>query len=271
MALSSSRSAIYVILSSLLSSSISQSSSSSSTGPSSHPNLHPNPKPNSSNLTKQLLSLDLGIHVLNDQMLRENIGVGLHKSPDKSEERRDYFGDDEDFFGELNDDSFGEFLPSASALVSKDEYQHQPEPDAWNTNERFFFTLPGFRRRAPPPRDKFFVGDQAQCLTGTCEFFLFCWLGGGIVEGGCGGFMMSCCNRPNTVGHKTIVLQVGPNLASRHLDWGHQPTFKQSNVRKHKNNCGHSRGDQIISIFWWSWTFLAPINIYCLFILTGSK
>lgn len=128
MPLSTYRSGIYLVLSSLLSSSISQSSS------------------------------DLGRHVLNDQILRENIGVGLSKSPDKSQERSDFFGDDEDFFGELNDDSFEEFLPSASALVSKDDFRHGPSPDAWNTNERFFFTLPGFthRRRAPPPRDKFF-------------------------------------------------------------------------------------------------------------------
>ena len=218
MPLSTYRSGIYLVLSSLLSSSISQSSSGSSI----HPNPSPHPKSKSSNLTKLLLSLDLGRHVLSDQMLRENIGVGLSKSPDKSQERSDFFGDDEDFFGELNDDSFEEFLPSASALVSKDDFRHGPSPDAWNTNERFFFTLPGFshRRRAPPPRDKFFVGDQAQCLTGSCEFFLFCWLGGGIVEGGCGGFMMSCCNRPNTVGHKTIVLQVGPKPAAFHLDWG---------------------------------------------------
>jgi len=38
------------------------------------------------------------------------------------------------------------------------------------------------------------------------------------VEGGCGGFMMSCCNRPNTVGHKTIVLQ--DNFAHPEIEWG---------------------------------------------------
>jgi len=127
----SSRRSLFVILSSLLASSTPSSSSS-----------------------------DLGVNVLHDQILRENIGVGLQEksSPDKSEERSDFFGsnDDDDFFGELNDDTFGEFLPSASALVSKDDFRHGPSPDAWNTNERFFFTLPGFRRRAPPPRDKFF-------------------------------------------------------------------------------------------------------------------
>lgn len=128
---STSRSSIFLILSSSLIATTSTSSKSSS-------------------------SSDLGLHVLNDQILRENIGVGI-KAPDKSEERIDFFGDDDDdFFGELNDDSFGEFLPSASALVSKDDFRHGPSPDAWSTNERFFFTLPGFRRRAPPPRDKFF-------------------------------------------------------------------------------------------------------------------
>ena len=34
------------------------------------------------------------------------------------------------------------------------------------------------------------------------------------MEGGCGGFLMSCCNRPNQVGHKTIVKQVGPKESS---------------------------------------------------------
>ena len=30
-----------------------------------------------------------------------------------------------------------------------------------------------------PAPSKTFVGDQHQCSTGTCEFFLFCWLAGG--------------------------------------------------------------------------------------------
>ena len=204
------RTAIYLLLTSYLTSST--PTSQSSTGP--HPSYPPN-NPNSSHLTKQLLSLDLGFSVLNDQILRENIGVGIHNQQDKSEKRSDtFFGDDEEFFGN-EEDQMGEYLPSASALVSKDQYQYGPSPDSWNTHERFFFTLPGFRRRAPPPRDKFFVGDQSQCLTGSCEFFLFCWLQGGIVEGGCGGFMMSCCNRPNTVGHKAIVTQVGPKFGTQ--------------------------------------------------------
>ena len=212
------RTAIYLVLTSYLTSSTPTSQSSSSTGPDTHPSHPASSNPKSSHLTKQLLSLDLGFTVLNDQILRENIGVGIDNQHDKSEERSDnFFGDDEEFFGNTGD-HYNEYLPSASALVSKDQYQYGPSPDSWNTHERFFFTLPGFRRRAPPPRDKFFVGDQSQCLTGSCEFFLFCWLQGGIVEGGCGGFMMSCCNRPNTVGHKAIVTQVGPKFGTQ-LIW----------------------------------------------------
>lgn len=170
----------------------------------------PFPKSDSKDLTQQLLSLDLGFNVLNDQLLRESIGVGFHSNQDNNQERRDGFdaffidnGDSDD------DDIFGEFLPDASALVSKDDFSSGP----WNEHERFFFTSlsPSVSRRRPqPPRDKFFVGDQSQCLTGSCEFFLFCWLQGGVVEGGCGGFLMSCCNKPNQVGHKAIVTQVGP-------------------------------------------------------------
>ncbi len=95
--------------------------------------------------------------------------------------------------------------------------RHGLSPESWGSQERFFFTVPQQRRRRPPPppppsHDKFFVGDPSQCTTGSCEFFLFCWLGGGVVEGGCGGFLQSCCNRPNQVGAKTIVTQVGPKL-----------------------------------------------------------
>jgi len=224
------RTAIYLVLTSYLTS----STPTSSTGPNSHNTQSSHPpsnNPDSSHLTKQLLSLDLGFTVLNDQILRENIGVGIKNQQDKSEERSDhFFGDDEEFFGNE------EYLPSASALVSKDQYQYGPSPDSWNTHERFFFTLPGFRRRAPPPRDKFFVGDQSQCLTGSCEFFLFCWMQGGIVEGGCGGFMMSCCNRPNTVGHKTIVTQVGPKFGTQLIWTGDlKQIVTSNNVRKYEN------------------------------------
>ena len=94
-----------------------------------------------------------------------------------------------------------------------------PQISSQSQNERFFFTFgPGSRRRKPavPQRDKFFVGDQSQCSTGSCEFFLFCWMSGGIVEGDCGGFLMSCCNRPSKVGYTYIVQQVGSKLLLAH-------------------------------------------------------
>jgi len=43
--------------------------------------------------------------------------------------------------------------------------------------------------------ERLFFGDQKLCYTGTCEFFLMCWLGGGLIDGGCGGFLFACCNR----------------------------------------------------------------------------
>ena len=64
------------------------------------------------------------------------------------------------------------------------------------------------RRR--PPTKKLLVGDQHKCGVGQCEFFLFCWLGGGVVSGGCGGFLFACCQRPNTLGSEVYVKQVSP-------------------------------------------------------------
>ena len=163
----------------------------------------------SKDLTQKLLSLDLGFNVLNNQLLRESIGHGFlgEEANNGGEGFDDFFSDDHP-----SEDIFSEYLPQPSPLVSKDDFSSGPSPDSWTSNERFFFTRPTRRRRPRPQHDKLFVGDQAQCLTGSCEFFLFCWLQGGVVEGGCGGFLMSCCNKPNQVGHKTIVNQVGPKL-----------------------------------------------------------
>ncbi|XP_023337896.1 serine proteinase stubble isoform X2 [Eurytemora carolleeae] len=112
-------------------------------------------------------------------------------------------------------DGFG-FLQHS---VSEDDFRHGPSPSTWSNNERFFFTRPQQKRGRPSrPREKFFVGDPSQCTTGSCEFFLFCWLSGGVVEGGCGGFLMSCCNRPNQFGHKVIVEQ--DNFAHPEVNWG---------------------------------------------------
>ncbi|CAG7822522.1 unnamed protein product, partial [Allacma fusca] len=41
-------------------------------------------------------------------------------------------------------------------------------------------------------------GDASSCYSGSCEFFLFCWLGGGLIEKGCGGFLFACCQRPSS-------------------------------------------------------------------------
>merc|ERR1719244_1618542 len=94
---------------------------------------------------------DLGFNVLNDQLLRESIGVGFDNEHLEENERRDEF---DDFFSDDSDHNiFGEFLPDASPLVSKDDFS---STSSWNSHERFFFTRPSLRRRRPPPRDKFF-------------------------------------------------------------------------------------------------------------------
>lgn len=98
---------------------------------------------------------DLGFNVLNDQLLRESIGVGFHINQPDENQRSDGF---DDFFSDDSDDDiFGEYLPDASPLVSKDDFSSGPSPASWNQHERFFFTRPSTRRRRPtPPRDKFF-------------------------------------------------------------------------------------------------------------------
>jgi len=197
-----------------------------------------NPPFSSHKLTSDLLSLDLGFNVLNDQLLRESIGVGFQNGQrEPKAQRRSQEVDDEsfdDFWSDEDDsDDFGEILPSAASLVSDEDFT-----TPWGSQERFFFTRPSslrapHRRRPQPPRDKFFVGDQAQCLTGNCEFFLFCWLAGGVAEGDCGGFLQKCCNRPNQVGHKAIVTQ--DNFAHPNRDWGpiiNDPRCGVSSVRR---------------------------------------
>jgi len=171
---------------------------------------------------------NLGYNVVNSKLLRESLGQGFQHSSEDI--RRDDF---DDFFSN-EENIFEEFPPSASALVSNDDFRYGPHPQSWNNQyERFFFTRPQRRRKPHRPRQKLFVGDPSQCTTGSCEFFLFCWLGGGVVEGDCGGFLMSCCNRPNKVGHKTIVIQ--DNFAHPEVNWGNvvsDPSCGQSPVRR---------------------------------------
>ena len=70
-----------------------------------------------------------------------------------------------------------------------------------------------FRSSPSCPRKKIFVGDQHQCSTGSCEFFVFCWLGGGIVESACGGFLFACCTRPtDTRNTEAVVARVSADF-----------------------------------------------------------
>ena len=76
------------------------------------------------------------------------------------------------------------------------------------------FGSPARPSRRRPPTKKLLVGDQHKCGVGQCEFFLFCWLGGGVVSGGCGGFLFACCQRPNSLGSEVYVKQVSPQKPS---------------------------------------------------------
>nr|CAD7431557.1 unnamed protein product [Timema monikensis] len=52
-----------------------------------------------------------------------------------------------------------------------------------------------------------FLGDQSMCSTGNCEFFLFCWMSAGLLEGSCGGFLYACCQRKGGTAKKSENLQ----------------------------------------------------------------
>ncbi|KAK4316296.1 hypothetical protein Pmani_012532 [Petrolisthes manimaculis] len=49
---------------------------------------------------------------------------------------------------------------------------------------------------------RLFLGDPTLCYTGTCEFFLMCWLRGGLIDGGCGGFLFACCSHGTQRGQR---------------------------------------------------------------------
>lgn len=44
-----------------------------------------------------------------------------------------------------------------------------------------------------PEKDRKY--DEGCPQGGTCEFFLSCWMKGGLLEGSCGGLLKSCCHR----------------------------------------------------------------------------
>ena len=165
----------------------------------------------SKSLTKELLNLDLGYTVLTDAVLRKNLGAST----------------------EALEEEAIEAMPEAAPLVQDRDFQVKQFPltnwdddKVWGGPSPFFspdfagFLRPRpvpasavrpshFRRHPPPqsaPKPKVFVGDQHQCGVGSCEFFLFCWLGGGIVEGNCGGFLFSCCLRPDGGGKNSEIL-----------------------------------------------------------------
>ncbi|CAH2056355.1 unnamed protein product, partial [Iphiclides podalirius] len=55
------------------------------------------------------------------------------------------------------------------------------------------------------------INEKAQELTldrqddkcfqgGTCEFFMYCWMVGGLLDGSCGGLLKGCCHRNSKAG-----------------------------------------------------------------------
>jgi hypothetical protein len=168
----------------------------------------------SRDLTKKLLKMDLGYNVLNNEMFRKSMGVSVDSLDD--------LDDDDDSVAE-GSHRRDERLPVPQHLVrDEDVFRYGgPNPDGLWSDEKFWGPgLPNFfggafgggnprpaapqrhggggRRpqvRADAPNKRQLVGDQHQCGSGSCEFFLFCWLSGGTVEGGCGGFIFACCKR----------------------------------------------------------------------------
>ncbi len=118
--------------------------------------------------------------------------------------------------------------------------KRRPRPPPPRPQQHHEFDFGGFSHSPPPPRKhsrqpphkKLFVGDQHQCSTGSCEFFLFCWLGGGIIEGGCGGFLFACCQRPRSVGTDVIVARVSPHVSNS------PPSVRRRRRRERKKRQG---------------------------------
>ncbi|XP_021962859.1 prostasin isoform X2 [Folsomia candida] len=78
--------------------------------------------------------------------------------------------------------------------LSDDESIPQHNHSSQNRFRRSLFSLDEEDR--PPPQwrtRRLLWGDSGKCSSGSCEFFLFCWLSGGLVEKGCGGFLFACC------------------------------------------------------------------------------
>lgn len=109
---------------------------------------------------------------------------------------------------------------------------HRPPPP-----HHHFGGPPDTRKRSRPAQ-KTFVGDQHQCQTGSCEFFLFCWLSGGVIENGCGGFLFACCQRPRAHGpggggSDVIVARVSPEKRSQIPKTQQQQRVKNARKQPH--------------------------------------
>jgi len=75
--------------------------------------------------------------------------------------------------------------------------QLPPDFDPESSSSRadhMLFRPPGSGRLSTETA-RFFRGSQDMCYTGSCEFFMRCWMGGGHIEAGCGGFLFACCSR----------------------------------------------------------------------------
>ncbi|KAK7062986.1 hypothetical protein SK128_026694 [Halocaridina rubra] len=81
--------------------------------------------------------------------------------------------------------------------------RHSDRPYALPLQRRNSRTKP-HRRNADFSRAtrRLIFGDPSLCYTGSCEFFLLCWLKGGLIDGGCGGFLFACCNTASQRGQR---------------------------------------------------------------------
>ena len=195
----------------------------------------------SQSLTKELLNLDLGYNVLNSEVLRKSLvasaevtgaasddaealpqaaalvqdrsfqvhgghgSVSNEFSPSQNTWTSASTNTDEKFWAGgpspffFPDFTFGRPRQVSASAVRPFRHQNRPKPEVVHRKPP-----PPQRNRSPAP--KAFVGDQHQCGTGSCEFFLFCWLSGGRMEGSCGGFLFSCCLRPDGGGRNSKAL-----------------------------------------------------------------
>ena len=170
-------------------------------------------------LTHDLLDLDLGYNVLNNEALRRSLGFSVDSLEDSASEAEAIAAG-------------VEILPLPAHLVQDKDFKVDPPQTIWS-DEKFWgsgpspFFFPNIfgpprpsaavvrpfspsipLHRSPPrsPAPKFFVGDQHQCATGSCEFVLTCWLSSGIVQGACGGFLFACCLRPDGGRYSEVII-----------------------------------------------------------------